>query len=166
MLSFIVAITKNHVMAKNGGLPWELKTDKEYYHAKVRGHIAIVGSTTFPQLNEGLTNREIIVLAHDPAYHPEGATVVHSIEEALRRTHITEEIFVLGGGQVFRQMLPYADRIYLTEIDAELDGDVFFPEIDPHDWTEISREHHEKDQDNEYNFDFVVYDRIKKKKVL
>nr|AIA18624.1 Dihydrofolate reductase [uncultured bacterium] len=162
MISFIAAITKNHVMAKNGGLPWELKTDKEYYHAKVRGHIAIVGSTTFPQLNEGLTDREIIVLAHDLDYHPAGATVVHSVDEALKYTHTTEEIMVLGGGQVFKGMMPYADRMYLTEIDIELDGDVFFPEFDRSEWIETSREHHEKDKDNEYDFDFVVYDRRSK----
>lgn len=162
MISFIAAITKNHVMAKNGGLPWELKTDKEYYHAKVHGHMVIVGSTTFPQLNEGLTDREMIVLAHDPSYHPTGATIVHSVDEALEHTHTSEEIMVLGGGQVFKGMMPYADRMYLTEIDIELDGDVFFPEFDRNEWAEISREHHEKDEDNEYDFDFVVYDRRSK----
>ena len=161
MISFIVAITKNHVMARKGELPWHLKADKDYYHAKVHDHIAIVGSTTFPQLDPELTDREIIVLADDPNYHPAGATVVRSFDEALEHTHTREEIMVLGGGQVFKGMLPYADRLYVTEIDAELEGDVFFPEFDRRQWAETSREHHEKDEDNEYNYDFVVYDRVK-----
>ena len=161
MISFIVAITKNYVMAKNGGLPWDLKTDKDYYHDKVRGHIAIVGSTTFPQLSPDLTGRQMIVLSNDPDYHPDGATVVHSVEEALPYTETNEEVFVIGGGKVFASMLPYADRLYVTEIDAELDGDVFFPRFDRSEWLEVSREHHTKDADNEYNFDFVVYDRMK-----
>jgi dihydrofolate reductase len=161
MISFVVAITKNFVMAKNGGLPWELKTDKEYYHDKVRGHVGIVGSTTFPQLSPDLTNREMIVLSNDPNYHPQGATVVHSVQEALQHAPTDEEVIVIGGGKVFESMLPYADRMYITEIDAILDGDVFFPRFDHSEWREISREHHAKDADNEYDFDFVVYDRIK-----
>ena len=161
MISFIVAITKNHVMARKGELPWHLKTDKGYYHAKVHGHVAIVGSTTFPQLDPELTGREMIVLADDPNYQPAGATMVHSIEEALEHTHTSDEIFVLGGGQVFKGMLPYADRLYVTEIDTELEGDVFFPEFDHQEWLETSREHHEKDEDKEYDYDFVVYDRTR-----
>lgn len=159
MISFVVAITKNYVMARDGGLPWNLKTDKEYYRNKVKGHIAVVGSTTYEQLSPDLTDREIIVLTRDPDYHPDGVTVAYTIEEALPKTD--EEVMVIGGGQVFAAALPYADRMYITEIDAELQGDVFFPRFNHDEWREISREHHAKDADNEYDFDFVVYDRIK-----
>jgi dihydrofolate reductase len=159
MISSIAAITKNRVLAKNGGLPWRLKTDKEYYHDKVRDHIAVVGSTTYPQLNADLTNREIIVMTHEPNYRAPNATVVHSVDEALRHIPNDQEVFVLGGGQVFAAMLPHTDRLYLTEIDAVLDGDVFFPNFDRSQWREVSREHHTADKDNEYDFDFVIYDR-------
>nr|AIA11821.1 Dihydrofolate reductase [uncultured bacterium] len=159
MISFIVAITKNHVMARDGGLPWHLKTDKEYYRAKANGHIVVMGSTTFEQVGTSITNREIIVLTRDSSYHPDGVTVAHSIQEALPKTD--EEVMVLGGGQVFAAALPYADRMYITEIDAELQGDVFFPQFNRDEWREVSREHHRKDADNEYDFDFVVYDRTK-----
>jgi len=161
MISFVVAITKNFVMAKNGGLPWHLKTDKQYYLAKVRGHIMVVGSTTYPQLSPDITDREKIVLSNDPRYQPEGVTVVHSAQEALEHIQTDEEVMVIGGGKVFASMLPYADRMYITEIDATLDGDVFFPRFSRDEWQEVSREHHVKDADNEYDFDFVVYDRIK-----
>lgn len=161
MISFIVAMTENRVMAKNGKLPWEIPTDKTYYRAKVHGHPVIVGSTTFPQLSPGLTDREMIVLSRDPNYHAPGARIVHSPEEAMQYVDPEEETFVIGGGQVFAALLSYADRLYITEIDTELDGDVFFPEFDHAQWREVSREHHAKNSQDQYDFDFVIYDRIK-----
>ena len=160
MISFIAAITKNNVMAKNGGLPWHLEADKRYYHDKVRDHVIVVGSTTYPQLHEGITDKQRYVLSRDLNYHPAGAIVVHSVNEMLPLLPTNEEVYVLGGGQVFAAMLPYADRLYLTEIDTELDGDVFFPEFDHSEWREVSRKHHDADASNEYGFDFVVYDKI------
>lgn len=162
MISFIAAITKNRVLAKNDKLPWKLPTDLAFYHGKVEGHVTIMGRRTFDVIKEHLTNRERIVItkADEPINAPD-VTVVHSIQEALEavRKYEDEEVIVVGGGQVFTEMLPDADRLYLTEIDATLDGDVFFPEFDHSQWNETSREHHTKNDRDQYDFDFVVYDR-------
>lgn len=164
MISFIAAITQNHVMAKDNKLPWRLPTDLAYYHAKVEGHVTIMGRKTFEVVKSHLTNREKVVITQtDASFHPYDVKVVHSIDEALGVAHsyADEEVMVIGGGQVFAEMLPFADRLYLTEIDATLDGDVFFPEFDHDEWAETSREHHTKNDRDQYNFDFVVYDRRK-----
>jgi len=162
MISFIAAITKNNVLAKDDKLPWRLPTDLAYYHATVEGHVTIMGRKTFDVVKKHLTNREkVVITGSDEPIQSNGVTVVHSIDEALRIAHSygDEEVMVIGGGMIFTEMLPYADRLYLTEIDVTLDGDVFFPEFDHSEWTETSREHHTKNDRDQYDFDFVVYDR-------
>lgn len=161
MISFIVAVSKNNVIGRKNKLPWRQKTDYQYYKNLARGHIVAMGRTTFELVGRSITDREIIVFARDPDYHPDGVTVSHNIEQGLPET--SEEVMVLGGAQIYQQALPYTDRMYITEIDAVIpDGDAFFPEFDRSEWREVSREHHTADENNDYDYDFVVYDRIKK----
>jgi len=158
MISFIVAVSKNNVIGRKNKLPWRQKTDYEFYKNKAAGHIAVMGRKTFELVGRSITDKQIIVLARDKNYHPAGVTVVHSIEQALPETN--EEVMVLGGGEIYRLALPYADRMYITEIDVVIpDGDTFFPEFDRNEWREVSRTHHVKDERNQYDYDFVVYER-------
>jgi dihydrofolate reductase len=160
MISFIAAVSKNNVIGRKNKLPWRQKTDYEYYKNKAHGHIAAMGRATFELVGRSITDKQIIVFARDGNYHPDGVTVAHSIQEGLPKTD--EEVMVLGGAQIYTQALPYADRMYITEIDAVIDdGDAFFPEFNHEQWREVSREHHTKDDRNQYDYDFVVYDRIK-----
>jgi len=160
MISFIVARSKNNVIGRKNKLPWRQKTDYEFYKNKAFGHIAVMGRTTFELVGRSITDKQIIVLARDETYHPDGVTVAHSIQQGLPKTD--EEVMVLGGAQIYAAALPYIDRMYITEIDAVIpDGDAFFPEFDRTQWRETSREHHRADDRNQYDYDFVVYDRIK-----
>lgn len=160
MISFIVAVSKNNVIGRKNKLPWKQKTDYQHYKNLANHHIVAMGRKTFELVGRSITDREIIVFALEPDYNPEGVTVARSIESALTETD--EEIMVLGGAQIYKQALPHADRMYITEIDAVIpDGDAFFPEFDRSQWREVSREHHEADDDNDHPYDFVVYDRIK-----
>jgi dihydrofolate reductase len=160
MISFIVAVSKNNVIGRKNKLPWRQKTDYEFYKNKAAGHIAVMGRKTFELVGRSITDKQIIVLARDESYHPDGVAVVHDIKLALPETD--EEVMVLGGGEIYRQALPYTDRMYITEIDVVIpDGDTFFPEFDHSEWRETSREHHTADDRNQYDYDFVIYDRIK-----
>lgn len=160
MISFIVAVSKNNVIGRKNKLPWKQKTDYQYYKNLAMGHVVAMGRTTFELVGRSITDKEIIVFARDPDYQPAGVTVAHDIAQGLPQTD--EEVMVLGGAQIYAQALPFTDRMYITEIDAVIpDGDAFFPEFDHSEWVETSREHHEADENNQYPYDFVVYDRKK-----
>lgn len=163
MISIIVARSKNGVIGSNDDLPWHLSSDLKRFKELTIGHSVIMGRRTFEsivsRLKKPLPDRENIVITRDKKYSYPGVVVVYSPEKAIQQAK--NDIFVIGGAQVYAQMLPLVDRLYITEVDASLQGDAFFPELSEDEWREISREAYVKDDKNEYNYSFILLDRIK-----
>ena len=161
MISLIVAKAENNVIGSRNNLPWYLPADLRRFKELTTGHTVVMGRKTFEsilaRLGTPLPNRRNVLLTRDITAAPEGVDVVHDIE-SVRSLEGT--VFVIGGAEVYRQLLPYAEKLYVTEVKAQIDGDVYFPAIDLREWREVSRESHKKDEKNQYDFDFVVYDRI------
>ncbi len=163
IVSLIAAVTKNHVIGRNNDLPWKLPDDMKYFMETTRGHAVIMGRKNFfslPEKFRPLKDRLNIVLTRNKAALSDyDVRVVSSIQEAFYQAPQGEEVFVIGGAEIFKQTLSKADRLYITEIDAVIEGDVHFPEFDKHEWKELSRKHHNADDRHAYAFDFVVYER-------
>lgn len=155
-VSLVVAISRNRVIGAQGALPWHLPEDLKYFKRLTMGHPIIMGRKTFESIGRLLPGRSNVVVTRKPDYRAPGAVVVASLEEALAACRDTDEVFVIGGAEIFRQLLNRAERIYATELLADFEGDVVFPEYDPSRWREVSREKH-RDGDLEYHF--VVYER-------
>lgn len=159
--SLITAHDKNRVIGLDNELPWqgELPIDMRHFRNKTSGHAIIMGRHTFQAIGKPLPNRTNIVLTRKDLSVPD-VLVVHSLQEAFKSVPQSEtEAFVIGGGQVYAEALPYLDRLYVTEIDAEFEGDAYFPQINPEQWKENSREFHAADEDNKYDCYFVEYRR-------
>ncbi len=162
IISIIVAIAKNGVIGKGNELPWNLPADLNYFRTKTKGHPVIMGARTHLSIGRLLPGRKNIVLSDDPNFHPtEGAIIAKSFEEAFVAAQDSDEVFIIGGANVYKQGLNYADRLYITEVQADVEGDILFPEFDKGQWKEIKREKREKDVENIYDLDFVVYEKIK-----
>lgn len=159
LISLIAAMDKNRVIGNRNALPWYLPADLRHFKELTTGKPIIMGSTTFASIGKALPNRINIVMTRDPAFVAEGCVVVHSVEEALAAAQGHDEAMVIGGANVFEQFLPLANKMYLTMIDADVDGDIYFPEWSPRDWHETSRELHEPDEKNPYRYSFVTYER-------
>jgi dihydrofolate reductase len=160
-LSILAAMARTRVIGKDNTLPWRLSPDLKRFKALTMGHPIIMGRKTFESIGKPLPGRTSIVVTHQSGYEAQGAAVVHSIATALRECYKnadTTETFIIGGAEIFRQTLPVCDRIYLTEIQADYEGDVLFPEFDQAEWMETSREKHRMDEDG-LEYHFVVLDR-------
>lgn len=129
MISIIVAIAgKNRVIGKKGGLPWHIPDELKRFKEITMGHPIIMGRITHESIGRVLPGRVNIVITREPNYKALGCIVVHSLDEALRQTKGADEVFIIGGGQIYSEALPLADKLYLTYIDKEIEGDVFFPD--------------------------------------
>lgn len=161
MLSFIVAMDKNRVIGLNNDLPWYIPNDLKFFKEKTTGHTILMGRKTFDSLGRVLPNRKHVVLTRGQNEFPDEVVVLHEIDQLLAyiKENKDEEIFLIGGGHLFEQMLPYADRLYITEINEAFEGDVFFPEIDHSKWLETSRTKGPRDEKNDYDYDYVTYER-------
>ncbi len=159
----IIAMGENRVIGKDGKIPWRLSADLRRFKKLTMGHPIIMGRKTYKSLGKPLPGRENIVLSRDEKFKPEGCTVLCVLEEALKLASILdrEKVFVMGGGQVYEDALFFADEIYLTLVKASFEGDVFFPELNLAEWSEISREPHKKDEKNSYDYEFLVYKRVR-----
>jgi dihydrofolate reductase len=160
MLSMIAAVARNHAIGKNNQLLWHLPEDMKYFRKTTRGKPVIMGRKTWESLPDSfrpLPARHNIVVSRNPAYQAPGATLVRSLQEALRVIAESEEAFVIGGAELYRQALPLAGRLYLTEIAESIEGDVFFPEVLPQDWEEVSRT--QQQGVSGLAFSFVVFQR-------
>ena len=161
IISAIVATAKNHVIGKDNQIPWYLPADLSYFKKTTLGHHLIMGRNSFRSIGRPLPKRINIVVTRDPFFAADGVLVAHSVEEALGMAYDggEEEVFIIGGGEIYRETADLWDRVYLTEVDAEVDGDVFFPALNPEEWTEISRESHLPDAKNEWAYVFRVLER-------
>ena len=161
MISLIAAVAKNRAIGKDGLLLWHLPEDMRYFRETTRGKPVIMGRKTWESLPESfrpLPGRKNIVISRNPAYDAAGATLVGSLEEAIRQAKDSEEVFVIGGADIYRQALPLAHRLYLTEVAQDFDADAFFPDHLESDWKEISRSGQKSKSGLE--FAFAVYQRV------
>jgi len=161
IISCIVAKTKNNVIGKNNTMPWHISDDLKYFKKTTSGHTIILGKNNFESIGRALPNRTNIILTRNQSFKCSGCIIMDSIEKALKYAYETgeDEVFIIGGGQIYDQTTVYWDKLYITEIDTELEGDVFFPSIDKSEWKLISEECHQKSEKNEYDFCFKVYER-------
>ena len=161
MISLIAAIGKNNELGKNNTLLFHMPADMKFFRDTTRGHAVIMGRKTFESLKGPLPNRKNVVITRDKEYKKDGIEIVHSLEKALTEVEAEEEAFVIGGAEIYKQSLPFADKLYITHIDAEDKGaDSFFPEIIPIAWNEIKHEEHKKDTENPHDYTFSVYDKF------
>lgn len=158
-ISIIAARAKNGVIGVGNRLPWHLPEDLQHFKTLTWGHTLLMGRKTFESIGRPLPGRRTIIISRDPAYQAQGCLTVGSIEAALAASEEEAEVFFVGGGEIYRQVLPIADRLYLTEIEADYAGDAHFPEIDPAEWRELARE--ARVSANGLAFRFVVYERAK-----
>ncbi|MBI1770604.1 MAG: dihydrofolate reductase [Bacteroidetes bacterium] len=161
-VSIIAAVAKNGVIGKGNDLPWRLPDDMRFFMQTTNGHHVIMGRKNYESLPEKfkpLPNRTNIVISRQKNFLANGCTVVHELNEGIQMamTNSEKELFIIGGAEIYKLALPITDTLYLTEIDAEIDGDTFFPEWDKKVWKEISRQHHPMDAKHKFAFDFVVY---------
>jgi len=159
-VSLIVAMDKNRVIGKNNRLPWRLPADLRRFKETTMRHALIMGRKTYESIGRALPGRKNIVLTKQKGFQPEGCFTASSIEEAIAMAGTDEEVFVIGGAQVFERALPLAHRIYLTLIEDEFDGDVFFPEFDDRLWVEKDRQSFSADRENPFSYTFLVLDRV------
>lgn len=161
MISIISALGKNNVIGKSNSLPWYLPADLKHFKEITTGKSIVMGLNTFKSIGEKpLPNRKNIVLSNDSGYKvPENCVLAKSVDEVLETTKGEPEVMICGGASVYKQFLPLADRLYLTYIDHDFDGDIFFPEFNMQEWKEVSKENHQPDEKNKYSYSFVVLDR-------
>jgi dihydrofolate reductase len=145
VLALIAAVARNRAIGRDNALLWQLPEDMRHFRETTRGRTVIMGRKTWESLPAAfrpLPGRRNVVVSRNPAYAAPGATVVHSLEAALRLTDPAEETFLIGGAELYRQALPLAARLYLTEVDDAPPADAFFPALTPGDWHELSRVTH------------------------
>lgn len=161
MISILVAMDKNRAIGVNNELPWHLPADLQYFKRITMGHPIIMGRKTYISIGRVLPGRENIVLSRNPNYSIPGCTMIYSVDDIkkLNAERKNEELFVIGGAELFRQVLDFTDRLYITRIEEEFEGDTYFPEIDYSQWKLISQEPGVKDEKNPYNYSFFVYER-------
>lgn len=161
IVSAIVAAAKNNVIGDANDIPWRLSSDLKYFKKTTLNHHIIMGRNTFASMGRPLPKRTNIVLTRNPHFVATGIIVAHAIEEALSIAYDNgeEEVFIIGGGEIYKQSMPYWDRIYLTRVDLEPKGDVVFPSIDTNEWKLLSSEAQIRTEKDECDFSFEVYER-------
>jgi dihydrofolate reductase len=179
-LSLIVAMDKNRVIGRGGTLPWRLSADLKRFKSLTMGHHLIMGRKTFESLPRLLPGRTSLVISRTQESGARGHTAqvrktsegdsalnygklifAQSLEDALKIVAADSEVFVIGGAQIYELALPRADRMFVTHVDADVEGDTFFPAYDPSEWRRVEETEHAADTKNEYPHRFCVYDRIR-----
>lgn len=160
IVSFVAALDRNRVIGANNDLPWRIPADSRHFMLLTLGKPVIMGRRTFDSIGgKPLPRRRNIVVTRARTFEAEGCTVVDSIEKALEEAAGADEVMVAGGAAIYAELLPRADRMYLTLIDAEFEGDTHFPAWNPAEWVEIEREQVEPDQENPYRYAHVTLER-------
>ena len=162
-ISLIAALGKNRVIGKENELVWHLPVDFKRFKSITSGHYIVMGRKTFESLGKPLPNRTHLVITRNHDFQvPEGHHVFDSVESAFifSKKLDLDVLYVIGGGEIYAQTLPFADELLLTEVEASPEGDTFFPEVDPNEWKVTFQESHPKDEKNDHAFSFVNYTRI------
>lgn len=158
-LSVIVAMDRNGVIGKDNDLPWHLSSDLKHFKAITMGKPIVMGRKTHESIGRPLPGRENIVVTRNINYKTEGCTVVNSLEVLSDYCHGHNEIMIMGGAELYKQAINKATRLYLTEVQAEVEGDTFFPEFNHEEWQEVERQDFKADERNDYDYSFVVLER-------
>jgi dihydrofolate reductase len=159
-ISIIVAMAKNRVIGANGAIPWHLPEELKRFKNLTMGHHIVMGRKTWESIGRVLPGRETVVVTRQKDYQVPGATVVHSLPDAIAASGEDKQIFVIGGAALFAEALPHAGRLYLTTVDVEVPGDTYMPEFDLSRWREITSESVAADARNQHAFQLKTYERI------
>ncbi|HMP30377.1 MAG TPA: dihydrofolate reductase [Saprospiraceae bacterium] len=161
IISSIVATAHNNVIGKDNLIPWYLPADLKYFKKITTGHHVIMGRNCYVSIGKPLPNRTNIIITRDPFFISSNCLVARNIKEALTMAleNGETEAFIIGGGQIYEQTVDFWDKLYLTEVDLYTEGDIYFPQLDFSEWTLISQECHEKDEKNEYDYCFKIFDK-------
>lgn len=163
MLSIIVAVAKNNVIGKDNQLIWHLPEDLKRFKRLTTNHTIIMGRKTFESLGRVLPNRKHVILCNDAkmSVDDENVEILDDISKLKKYKDSEEENFVIGGATIYKLLMPYADKMYVTHINEEFEGDVYFPEISENDWKITEREKGLIDEKNPFDYEYVTYERIK-----
>lgn len=159
-LSIIVAMDRNRVIGKDDTLPWHISADLQNFKKITMGKPIIMGRKTHESIGRPLPGRENIILTRDTAYQATGCTILHSLEEIFEHCKDVDEVMITGGSEIYKHTLEQASRLYLTEVHTEVEGDTLFPEFDRNQWKEVSREEFKADEKNEFDYSFLVLERV------
>lgn len=160
MLSLIVAMSENRVIGREGRLPWRLAADLRRFKRLTMGHHLLMGRKTFESIGRVLPGRTSVVITRQDGYTAAGVVVAYSLDQARQLAGGDDQVFVIGGAEIYRQALPSADRVCLTLIHAQVAGDTFFPELPSADWRLVEAIRHSSDAQNEYDHSFLTYERV------
>jgi dihydrofolate reductase len=161
-VSAIAAMSENNVIGKDNKLPWHMPADLKHFKTLTTGHAILMGRKTYESIGRPLPNRLNIVLTGNPHFEAQGCVVVRSLDAGLEiaAEQENEEVFIIGGAEVYRQLLPKIERLYLTVIHHVFDGDAHFPTLNTQEWREISNDKHQPDEQNAFAYSFVTLERI------
>jgi dihydrofolate reductase len=159
ILSLIAAMDSHRLIGRNNQLPWHLPADLQHFKATTMGKPIIMGRKTWESLGRPLPGRMNIVITRNESYIAEGATVTNSLDEALQTVRDSDESVIIGGANLYAQALSMVDRLHLTRVEGEFEGDAWFPEFSEAEWVLSEVETHEPDEKNQYSYRFETYDR-------
>jgi dihydrofolate reductase len=161
IISQIVAVSLNNVIGKDNGLPWHMPTDMAYFKNTTWGHHIVTGRRNYEAEGKALPGRVNIVLTRNPDFQIGDGLVVHQLDEAIEiaRKAGEDELFISGGAEIYKLAMPVTNRIYLTRIHAHMEGNTFYPGLDVNIWKEVSIDRRKADENNPFDYDFIVYER-------
>lgn len=160
MISLVVAVADNGVIGSNNTLPWRLPNDLQRFKAITMGKPIVMGRKTYDSIGKALPGRQNIVITRRSDLIIAGCTVVTSVDAALQCTSESDEVMIIGGAEIYRSALPHAQRIYLTQVHADIQGDAEFPQLSTNEWREVAREHHAADERHAHAYTFVTLERV------
>ncbi|HWP95007.1 MAG TPA: dihydrofolate reductase [Gammaproteobacteria bacterium] len=160
-LAIIAAVAENGCIGRNNALPWHLPADLSHFKLMTWGKPVIMGRRTFEAIGKPLRGRLNIVVTHDAGWRADGVSVAHSLDEAIKLAGNAQEAVIIGGAQLYAECLPKAQRLYITRVHAEVDGDTFFPPLDMKQWREVARSEHPRDARNPYDMTFITLERVR-----
>lgn len=161
MINMIACMGKNRAIGKNNQMPWKLPADLKHFKKITTPFTVVMGRKTYESIGKPLPDRINVILTTDKNYQAEGCTVYHDIPTLIENEFVEEgnTIFVIGGAEIYKQFLPYANKLYVTIIEEEFEADAYFPEINLKEWEQISFEKGIKDEKNKYDYNFYEYKR-------
>lgn len=161
MISIIVAASINNVIGVRGELPWRLSSDLKRFKALTTGKPIVMGRLTHESIGRALPGRQNIIITRRAEYAADSCDVVNSPQAAIEAAGDAGEIMVIGGGHIYKAFLPHADRIYLTRVEAVVEGDTFLPELEEREWRQLAREEHAADDANDHDYVFITLERVR-----
>jgi dihydrofolate reductase len=161
IISSLVATNKDRIIGYENQIPWYLPADLKYFKKQTMGHHMLMGRKCYDSIGKPLPGRTNIIVTRDPFFIVSNCLIAHSIEEGilLAKKNNESELFIIGGGEIYKQSVHLWDKLYLTLVDITCDGDTFFPELNMDEWKELSREDHKADEKNKMDYSFIVYER-------